>query len=150
MFKFPLEAVLKVRTRKLEQAQLALAESLRAMADLERRLTGLDRERLMAKEEMRTRSAEGIAADEFIIRRRYLNGLRVKNRMLREELEGCRRVALQRRQELAQAHKEKKMVDRLKEKAYLEFSEEAKARERKALDEFAVIGYARARRGPHG
>lgn len=147
MFKFPLEAVLKVRIRKLEQAQLSLAEALRAVADLDGRILGLERERLLAKEEMATRSAQGIAADEFIVRRRHLNGMRVQARMLREELEGCRQVAAQRRLELAQSHKEKKMVDRLKEKAYEEYSREAKAREMKALDEFAVIGFARARRG---
>ncbi len=146
MFKFSLEAVLKVRTRKLEQAQLALAESLRAVADIETRLARLNRERRIGKEEMQNRSSEGISADEFIIRRRHLNGLRVKNRMLLEELEGCRKVAQKRREELAEAHKEKKMVDRLKEKAYIQYGREAKTREMKALDEFAVIGFARARR----
>ena len=149
MFNFPLEAVLKIRHRKLEQAQLALAESLRAVERIRGELSALTRERERGKEEMRNRSLEGLPADEFILRRRHLNGLRVKSGQLREELVGCHRVVAQRRQELVAADKEKKMVERLKEQAYVRYGQEVKAREMKALDEFAVIRFARARRNRH-
>ena len=36
------------------------------------------------------------------------------------------------------------------EQAYIRYGQEAKARETKALDEFAVIGCARARRAENG
>ena len=146
MFKFSLEAVLKVRIRKLEQAQLALAESRRAVAAVEAELSAVERKRRTGKKEMRDRSVKGISADEFILRRMYLNGLRVESRQLREKLEGCLKAAEKRREELVSANKDKKMVERLKEQAYTRYSQEAKTREMKALDEFAVIGFARAGR----
>lgn len=149
MFVFSLEAVLKARIRKVEQAQLALARSQRAVQDIETRLAGNTGERRVRKEELRDRSAAGISADEFIVRRRHLNGLRVEGRRLTEELSGVLRVVDQRREELVAADREKKMVERLKEKARERYAREAKAREMKALDEFAVLGFARARRGGH-
>ncbi len=150
MFKFSLEAVLQVRSRKLEQAQLSLAESLRAIREIEDRLARVDWRRRTGNEEMHRRSGEGISADEFILRRMYLNGLLAQSRQLKEELQKCRETAEKKRRELVAADKEKKMVERLKEQAYIRYGQEAKARETKALDEFAVIGFARARRMENG
>ena len=146
MFKFPLEAVLQVRSRKLEQAQLALAETLREIRDLEIKLAQVERKQRDGKKEMEKRSGEGISADEFILRRMYLNGLLAQARQFKDELAECRKKAHQRRQDLVAADRDKKMVERLKEQAYVRYGQEAKAREIKALDEFAVIGFARARR----
>jgi flagellar FliJ protein len=144
MFRFNLEPVLKLRARTLERAQVALAESQRAEAAVMTRLKGLGAERERARQEFLARTAAGLKDEEYLLRRFHLDGLKKRIQETKQELAGCRKVVLKRRQELIKADREKKMVERLKEMAYQRYQEEMKLKELKALDEFSVLRFARA------
>ena len=143
MFRFNLEPVLKLRARTLEKAQVALAESQRAEAAVRTRLKGLGAEKERARLEFAARTAAGLKAEEYLLRRFHLDGLGKRIQETKKELAGCRKVVHKRRQELVKADREKKMTERLKELSYERYQEEMKLRELKALDEFSVLRFAR-------
>lgn len=143
MFQFNLEPVLKLRQRTLEKAQIALAESQRVEAAVLARLKGLGAEGEKARQEFLARIAVGLRAEEYILHRLHLDGLKRRIEETKKELAGCRKVVHKRRQDLLKADREKKMVERLKELAYERYQEEMKLKELKDLDEFSVLRFAR-------
>ncbi|MBW1712529.1 MAG: flagellar export protein FliJ [Deltaproteobacteria bacterium] len=147
MFRFSLEAVLNLRIREVEVAQIALAEEMRRAGDLKRNidhLAGVEQEKIGELIQIETR---GLKVAEYLLRRWHLDGLRARIERLSQDLTRCQEEVANRRQALMEANKKKKMVERLKEKAWQSYQEEERRRERKAVDEFSVLGYARTRGG---
>lgn len=144
MFTFSLEAVLKIRQRAVEQAQLDLAEEMREETRIRTDLANRIREREESRMDLLGRSTQGLSANEFLIRRLHLDGLRASVKELRAGLTEAQQRVEDRRQALIAADREKKAVERLKERAYEKYQEDQRRLEMKALDEFAVIGFARA------
>ncbi len=145
MFKFRLEAVLRQRQQQLEEAQLALAEAMRREIELRRLLGRLREEKEESRRELRRAEAEGLSADEFLLRRWHLDGLRLKIAQTAKKLEESVAEVHRRRSRLMEAAKRKKMVETLKHKAFSAYQAQERRQERIMLDEFAVLGFARAR-----
>jgi flagellar FliJ protein len=146
LFQFSLEAVLKIRTRKLERAQLALANEMRIEAELTRRLDEAIVANRAGRADLVRMLAEGLAVNEFLLRHAYLEGLRKRSADLAAELASSQQSVSLRRKELVEADRDKRVVEKLKEKAWQRYQEEERQREFKLLDEFSVIGFNRARR----
>ena len=142
-FRFRLEPVLQMRQRLEEQAQQALARAERQLQDAETRLSGAD-DRLRAAYTT-AGEAEREGADVVLLtwhrnwivaKTRDVEALRLE---VRDRLE-ARELRLHQAHE---ARKQRRVLERFKDRAKLVFDTEAAQREMQAIDELATIKAAR-------
>jgi flagellar FliJ protein len=141
-FKFKLETVLKVRTRledlrkrELRQAELRLEEALR---QLKRRQAEIAETTAMYQENLQKQRLDLNLATYY---HNYLNKL---NQLLVEDyarIDRCNEDLAKARQNLIEATKEKKIVEKLKEKAYEEYKLTELKQETEFLDELGTTRF---------
>ncbi|HOJ77337.1 MAG TPA: flagellar export protein FliJ [Bacillota bacterium] len=141
-FKFKLETVLKVRTRledlrkrELRQAELRLEEALR---QLKRRQAEIAETTAMYQENLQKQRLDLNLATYY---HNYLNKL---NQLLVEDyarIDRCNEDLAKARQNLIEATKEKKIVEKLKEKAYEEYKSAELKQETEFLDELGTTRF---------
>lgn len=141
-FKFKLETVLKVRTRledlrkrELRQAELRLEEALR---QLKRRQAEIAETTAMYQENLQKQRLDLNLATY------YHNYLTKLNQLLAEDyvrIERCNEDLAKARQNLIEAIKEKKIVEKLKEKAYEEYKSAELKQETEFLDELGTTRF---------
>jgi len=149
-FRFPLEALLRQRRRLLELAQMALAREMRREISLRGVIRHLRSRRQEGLEELARLGQEGMAAGDYLIRRWYLDGLSRQIERTQRDMARCQQDVARQRRAVVEASQNKKMVERLKEKACRRYEVEENQRQAKLLDEFAILGFTRrqgARRG---
>lgn len=142
-FRFRLEPVLQMRQRAEEQAQQALARAERQLQDAEQRLSSAD-DRLRGAYAVAS-EAERAGADVVMLtwhrnwivaKTRDVEALRLE---VRDRLE-ARDLRLQQAHE---ARKQRRVLERFKERAQVTFDQEAAHREMQGIDELATIKAAR-------
>lgn len=140
-FKFRLEAVLKLRRRLEDEAQRAFTES-RAVFDeanavLKRMYESIDRGREKIAQTQRDGKAGAIATigeiESFIVGQ----GLRIKKQ--REVLRSAQQDLEEKQEALILALRERKSLEKLKERKKKEHDMDVARREALALDEIATI-----------
>lgn len=143
-FTFSLDALLKVRGRKRDLHQRLVAEAGRAVKELEERIDRGEREiedrlqRLKGQRSSGRQDVDFIRADEWYLSR--LRGHLVEKRVT---LVGRRETVEARRVVLAQAAKELKAIEMLRERHRERHEKLQKRAERVEEDEMAVSGYLR-------
>jgi flagellar FliJ protein len=142
-FKFTLQPVLEQRKRIEDQRQQAVAMRQRALVQAEAELLRLNNEFGTYGEMLRTRHKE-LAADELRMYSAHLQFLD-RNIIAQIRVVAERRVALDRaRNELLVAVKDRKVVEKLKEKRRLDFVREELRVEQNELDDGNARRYSRA------
>lgn len=143
MFKFSLEIVLKQRRIREEQAVAKLAEVKRRRQSQEERLIDLRRRQVDTARQAEEQGALGLSAAEFEL-------IRFQEVKLLGEIKAAGAVlaALQKESEQAEAElvervKERKLLEKVRERHFQLWQEENNARERREIDEVAVIRAAR-------
>lgn len=144
MFKFPLEAVLLIRQRKMEEAQLALAVEQRREMEQRQAVVRLTEEQRLSRIEFNRAAEVGVAADKYLLMKWHLDGLGHKIVSTNQKLEETKARVANRRRSLLGAERDKKMVETLKERSLLAYQRELRHREAGQLDEFAVLGFSRS------
>lgn len=145
-FSFPLQPVLDHRKRIEDEKQLVVAQRKRALDEAERELTRLNEEfrrhAAMLRDnhkKLETRELQGIYAHLQFLDRCIIAQIRIVAE---------RRVALDRaRSELLAASKEKKVVEKLKERRREAFVSEEQRVEQKELDDGNARRFGRAHVG---
>jgi len=142
-FRFRLEPVLLMRQRAEEQAQMALARAERQLQDAERGLA-LSEQRLR-EAYVNASQAENEGSDVMLLTW-HRNWIVVKSR----DIEACRLDVRDRREtrdlrrhQAQDAHKERRVLERFKERARADFDGQVARREMQAIDELATIQAAR-------
>ncbi len=142
-FRFRLEPVLLMRQRAEEQAQLALARAERQLQEAERGL---------ALGEARLREAYATATDaerqgsDVVQLTWHRNWIVVKSRDVEaSRLDVRDRVETRdlRRHQAQEARKQRRVLERFKERAQADFNDEVARREMQVIDELATIQAAR-------
>lgn len=138
-FSFNLQALLNWKRDLEERSQTRLAEKARKLRIVEDHLERLRHERSSCEETLRKRSSGGIAASEFLLYREFLEHrgealLAGKGR--RDEI--AREVEKE-REILLGLMKEKKILERLKEKRRKAFEWEMDKKEAKEQDDLSVM-----------
>lgn len=142
-FRFRLEPVLQMRQRLEDQAQQALARAERQLQEAETKLSAAD-DRLRGAY-VSAGEAERDGADVVLLtwhrnwivaKTRDVEALRLE---VRDRLE-ARDMRLQQAQE---ARKQRRVLERFKERAQVAFDQAAAHREMQAIDELATIKAAR-------
>lgn len=142
-FKFKLETVLKVKTRveDLRKIELREAELRREKARLElcRCQDEVEANILIYREKFQQR----IDPEEANNYHLYLTWLNRQVDLATFKLQECEREVAERRHKLIDASKEKKVLEKLKEKAYQAFQAEQLNAEIKFLDELGTGRFIR-------
>jgi flagellar protein FliJ len=121
-FRFPLEVVLKVRTLREEQARLELA---RAQSRLARSRQALSETGALISGALdRMKKATSQKASEYQLVFRYLEHLKVAQEGWREQVAQEEILVAEKIQALKKSHQERRLLENLREKRYLEFRQE--------------------------
>lgn len=142
-FKFKLETVLKVKTRIEDLRKIELVE-----AELRREKVRLELCRWQEEVEVnirlyREKFQQRINPEEANNYHRYLTWLNRQVDLVMLKLQECEREVAVCRQRLIEASKEKKILEKLKEKAYQAYQAEQLNAEIKFLDELGTGRYIR-------
>ena len=145
-FKFRLENVLELRTKTLEDRQLEMAAIQVRLNEANNKLDSLEQSRLQAKGDLENILGAGENI-EFIRVKNYQDyiaklddDISIQHKVIADienELE-------LKQEEVREALKAKKMLEKLKEKEYKAFLKDFEQRESKELDDIALTRY----RGP--
>lgn len=145
-FKFRLENVLELRTKTLEDRQLEMAAIQVRLNEANNKLISLEQSRLQAKGDLENILGAGENI-EFIRVKNYQDyiaklddDISIQHKVIADienELE-------LKQEEVREALKAKKMLEKLKEKEYKAFLKDFEQREAKELDDIALTRY----RGP--
>ena len=141
-FRFRLQQLLDFRIDRQIQSQRNLAAALRALAREEELLAAMYRELTSYYDEWNEQRKHFADISDVLIYNRYLGRL---ERTLKEQLVRIRQqeeLVARVRAALIQATKDKKVMERLKEKHYQEFTETINKLEQNFLDEIATRPFA--------
>lgn len=147
-FKFRLEKVLDLRKRKEEERERELAELKKLLMREEKFLQQLQRESVAIRQKigaLQSDEEHRLDIEELLRHSDYLEHLREKILL---QIEMIRKViddVENKRQELVEASKEKKVIEKLKSQQFKKFQDEVEEWERKASDELSTINYSHRR-----
>ncbi|SDN86210.1 flagellar FliJ protein [Desulfonauticus submarinus] len=139
VFKFKLEKLLEIRKQKLEEAQSILAKLKRdyqAEVKLEAKLRSQ-----IFETKRNIFSKKTILPSVLFIHQNYLKGLERKLRVCLERQQILSQELTLWRQEVLKRNKEKKILEKLKQKQWELFWYEQRRKEQKELDDLATLHY---------
>lgn len=142
-FQFRLQSLLKYK-RHLEQ--VAKQEMAKAVADVlncEQRITGLQKDRISAADQLESQVEKGMEAGQFNRYRQFITArdeMIILERNKKTELE---KILGDKRDALKQRTIDKKSLERLREKQAREYTHEMIREEQKSLDEITSLKTAR-------
>jgi flagellar FliJ protein len=142
-FRFRLETVLKLRKQNEDEHKRIVADRVRQLNEVRRRLTQMENQIELEAELVRAGRIRGrIEAQDLARGRHWLSYLQ---RALLETQDHMRTVEARldrERAELARAAKEAKALEKLKERQRQRHQAEEKRIERRELDEMAILRFA--------
>ena len=133
-FEFKLERVLGYRGVREDQKKRLLAEAQRAIATQREQIRIIEVEINKQMAELRARSVENVDVKDVVARRLYTSYLQSAVVLANEALASLRGQVEARRQELVQASKEKKVLERVREKRFREHVYEMDREEQNFID----------------
>ncbi|MBW2185812.1 MAG: flagellar export protein FliJ [Deltaproteobacteria bacterium] len=139
MKSFKLQVVLEHRQRLEDQARQALAEAIQYEQGTIRKLSAETAELAEIRCEYEERQVVGIQSYEFML---YENRIEHKRQVLIDldrQLGLARELVLNSRQKLGDASREKKLMEKLKEKKNIEIKKELHRKEMAQIDEVAIM-----------
>ena len=144
-FLFRLEPVLRLKSHREREKQKELSAIQFQVEKQKQGLAGLDTCRLVTMDTQRKRLLGRLSIAELLVYSRFL--LRLKGETLagRELMQSLQKDAEEKRLRLVAAARERKMLEKLKEKQYGRFRHQIQQAERKANDEIAITAYQRGK-----
>jgi flagellar FliJ protein len=137
-FKFNLKGVLRQRELAEDQRQRTFADAQRAYAELETQLKAMDDEVKAAGEDLRRNHLVGpINVHYLAAHRRFGMAMQRKAMALAERMAEAKQVVDAARAALVEAAKQRKTLEKLKEKRQATWAEDQTRREQAATDEVA-------------
>lgn len=142
-FRFALQGLEKVRQARVDAARLALARSERTRREEEERIMSLEQEITATAADAKR---DGVLDLNVLLEEeQYIDDLRHRRGEALERLETWIAAVEADRQRLLRARKERKALERLRERRYLEFVREVMRDETQSIDEAAGKADWRAR-----
>lgn len=134
-FQFRLESVLNIREKfedKKKQEYSDALNKLQREVELKEKLVN---ESISLFSLLRTKMLDSISPREIIFYNNYANYLKVRIAEQEDNIMLAKKRAEEKRQELIEASKQKKMLEKLKEKEWINFLDEENKKEQKIIDE---------------
>ncbi|WP_462267436.1 flagellar export protein FliJ [Desulfobacter sp.] len=148
-FQFRLQSLLKYK-RHLEQA--AKQETAQAVADVltcEQRITGLQKDKTSATDQLESLMEKGMVAGRFNRYREFITAVDQSIILERNKKTELEKILDDKREALKQRTIDKKSLERLREKQAREYIHEMIREEQKSLDEIASLKTAREVNNEH-
>jgi len=123
-FHFPLETVLKVRTLREEQARLELARAQSQLARSRQALTETEAHIFGVLQRMKQAASRKWKASEYQMVFRYIEHLKQARQGWQEQVAREETVVAEKMQALEKSHQERRLLENLRGKKYLEFRRE--------------------------
>jgi flagellar FliJ protein len=136
-FRFKLEKVLDYRRQVEDQAKQALAAARRRQELEEERLTGLEAELLLQRSKLQERIAE---ARERWLTGEFIKGLQEDIKKIRADLLLLKEEVSRRQFDLELKARDRKLLEKLRDKQSLRHTREENLREQRENDETAILG----------
>jgi flagellar FliJ protein len=148
-FIFRLEPVLKQRKREEQERQRELASRELVVVNLQNDLKRLDESLQGAAEDLRKNHLTGAINLNFLTaHRRFLTAMQRQGIGIVLQVAGAQVLVDEARQQLAEAAKRRKVIEKLREKQFARWREDQERRELAQLDEIgAQIAYANITEG---
>jgi flagellar FliJ protein len=140
-FPFSLQPLLDWKRNLEEVAQIRLTGKITLLKGQEKEIERLTLKRLAYEEELRNKISQGIMGREYVLYKQFAEesraDLNIKERKKKETVQEIERD----REKLIQLSKEKKVLERLKEKKQKSFLYQMEKGEQKKNDEMVITRY---------
>ena len=143
MYRFNLQVLLDYRKRIEEGFQIELSLIQRELENARQALLSSQQEKTHYEEELAEREAREVNLQESILYRDYLRGIRKKIQEQRDRVATIKMEFDKKQEELLAATKNRKVLEKVKEKHAKEFMEELQKQERAFVDEVGIRRYQR-------
>ena len=138
-FVFRLETVLNVRRSREEQVQQKLGHELFVLENHRQYLEELKQKRAETAEQFDQRKKQNMVASLFSFFVEALRHLERDVEFQKNAIQAQEQTVQKVREELTEKVKERKIVERLREKDHLEYLKEVQRKEQNDMDEMAVL-----------
>ncbi len=142
-FKYRLEPLLKVKSHLEKEKQKIHAASLKKVHDQKSHLTDIDRQKTSTSAFQRRTQQGAICLAELLVCSRFMLKLKKDTLAGSEMLRVMETDAEEKRQDLVEASKQRKIYEKLKERQHEKFDRELKDLEQKDADEVANTSFIR-------
>jgi len=142
---FRFQTILDLRKRTEDERQMELAQALQAVAALRARQERVQVERLRVAENLQGTLHGSVDAGNLEQQYRYLTSLDERLHHLADDLHQADETVVLQRHRLADALKERKTMEKLKEYAHQAFLNTYLHKEREAIDDLNVSRFGRQR-----
>jgi flagellar protein FliJ len=146
-FTFRLQPLYLWRKNLEELSQLRLAGYLQALAGQEERMEKLRETRKVCDGECRQKAGQGAPVSDLILYLDYFDASFQKLEVLELERQKNLKVIETERQKLTNLTRERKILEKLKERQFIKFLAEQEKRERKSTDDLVVQRRPGSRKG---
>jgi flagellar FliJ protein len=143
VYRFNLQVLLDYRKRIEEGFQIELSLIQRELENARQALLSSQQEKTHYEEELAEREAREVNLQESILYRDYLRGIRKKIQEQRDRVASIKIEFDKKQEELLAATKNRKVLEKVKEKHAKEFMEELQKQERAFVDEVGIRRYQR-------
>jgi len=143
MYRFNLQVLLDYRKRIEEGLQIELSQVQRELEKEKQLLTAYQREKRYYEEELVRREEKEIDVSEALLYRDYLRGMRIRIKEQRDVVAKAKGDLDIKQNELLNATKKKKVLEKVKEKEWKRFKENLERKERTLIDEIGMRKYQR-------
>jgi len=144
MYRFNLQVLLDYRKRIEEGLQIELSQIRRDLEKEKQLLISSQRKKLHYEEELVKKEEKDINVNEALLYRDYLKGMRIRIKEQRDLVAKVKGDLDKKREELLDATKKKKVLEKVKEGDWKRFKDGLQKRERLLIDEVAIRKYQRS------
>ena len=144
MYRFNLQVLLDYRKRIEEGLQIELSQIRRDLEKEKQLLISSQRKKLHYEEELVKKEEKDINVNEALLYRDYLKGMRIRIKEQRDIVAKVKIDLDKKREELLDATKKKKVLEKVKEGDWKRFKDGLQKRERLLIDEVAIRKYQRS------
>ena len=143
---FKLEAVLNHRRHREEAARKRYADAVRQLRQQQEQLTAIQMTRQKCLQDLRSQQRSGAAAAQMLMYTHYLTRLDTEIQAQDKVVQAHRQKKEKQRQALMAALKDRKVIEKLKERHLRQLEVEERGREQKLLNDVAITRYQRSAR----
>ncbi len=142
-FDFKLEPVLKYRKMVFDQVQEEFFSARKVLLEAINELENIQKEEEDHKNTLKKKQKGYIDVSNLVIHMRYLMHLNRMKKIKLEDVKNKENELNKVRENLIKVSKDKKILEKLKEKRFVDFTAEELKIEQKEYDESAIIKYSR-------
>ncbi len=142
-FRFRLETLLAIKRRQQEIQEARLGQVLGRLRNCREAISHLRKRMEAGREQLSRQLSSGMTAAEYVEINQHIMALEARMEEFVKEETRLRMEANRVRHDLRVAHRERELVEKLREKEYREWLAEMRRKEQNEADDLSSVRYAR-------